>query len=132
MICGVKMKIKIPKHQHKQKEHVAQEKFEGVSTQTQTDGQFKCVECDNNSRKIEWFDTLEKEHRDLMLQYENIRTAYYDQADEKQILREKIVELEECKINQSKEILKIKRDSSKQEKTLAAKIVELEAKVTEC
>ena len=84
------------------------------------------------SKKVEYFDTLEKEHKDLLSQNERINTLYYDQADEKQVLITKNVELEQIKIDQPKEIVKMKRESVKMEKNLSSKISELEKKLKEC
>ena len=100
-----------------------------VSTQTD---EIKCDDCANKSKKIEYFEILEKEHKDLLVQHERFTTLYYDQADEKQVLSTKIVELEQIKIDQSKEILKMKRETVKLEKNLSSKICELEKKLKEC
>ena len=81
-----------------------------VSTQTD---EINCDDCANKSKKIEYFEILEKEHKELMVQHERFTTLYYDQADEKEVLRTKIVELEQIKFDQSKEILKMKRETTK-------------------
>ena len=84
------------------------------------------------SNKVEYFDTLEKEHKDLLSQNERINTLYYDQPDEKQVLITKKLELEQIKIDLSKEIVKMKRESVKMEQNLPSKISELEKKLKEC
>ena len=72
---------------------------------------------------------IEETPQDL---YEKTRDAYYCQADEKQVLNEKIVEIELKSANQAKEILKMKRDNQKQEKNLETKIKEVESSLNGC
>ena len=48
------------------------------------------------------FKTLEKEHRDLVNLYDKTKGAYFNQADEKQVLQYKVQELDEHKTNQAK------------------------------
>ena len=100
------------------------EKVEGSS---QTDVR-TCEVCDINKNKIDSFETLEREHRELKALYEKTRDLYFDQADEKQVLNEKIQELEEKKSTQAKEIIKLKRENSKADKNLESKVQDLENK----
>ena len=104
------------------------ETVQNISTQTNA---IQCAVCTKNAKKVNFFDTLEKEHMDVKFLYEKIRVAYHEQADEKQVLKEKIQELEANKCNQAKEIVKMKREGAGMKKNFELKVLELENKLKE-
>ena len=86
-----------------------------------------CKSCDSNSKQLENFGILEKEHEKLKALYEKFRDAYYQQSDEKQELNIKLRELQDKNNEKDKEIAKIKRDFVKTEKNQDVKINNLES-----
>ena len=64
--------------------------------------------------------------------YDKTKGAYFNQADEKQVLQYKVQELDEHKTNQAKEITKLKRENAALKKSSELKVEDIENKLKEC
>ena len=105
-------------------------RVESMDTPTQTDT-FSCENCLIRIGKTKHFDTLQKEHIELLELYERQKSICSDQLQNIQKQNEQIVVFHSEKQEHEKEVSRLKKLNAKNEKASASKINELKSKVEE-
>ena len=99
--------------------------------QTQTE-QLNCINCVNLTQNMQHFETLQKEHKELLNLYERQKSICNDQLKEVAELKEEREKHALEKQEEVNETVRLKRVIAKNEKDSNSKINDLESKVREC